>query len=432
MNDKMLNYVLITLLILPVAIVCFKGSPKEAVSMVSPNNDIQQSTTVPAENVNLNNPTEQEDPYYKSTHLEVHVVSGYEPDETLTSNILVDRPNQNVVLILSAYDKINWEVKAAPQTKIVQILYSGYKDSYIDAAKNIPIKKVDLPYAYQAENIHFKAIKKYVKDNYGKSKIDSFNGNYTIPENVSVSKIDTNNPKLDLDYPKVQRVPVNIKFVLTDTEGKNRILSPNGPFNYSFYPPGSTHLTDSTGRYSFTKGDDALIITDIKRNINTPYKIPRTFPSFSWAEGMAYSPKTNMVYISSFGGEGYLYKFDVTKKQWVNYTSMNNVDVGYMIYDKYDDAFIASSEFDGNICELTLNGEIIKKYPAANSLPGYSETYDTGNGPSPKLSIVPLRDYLILLKFKQSGFENSQSASAIERVWVLNRKTNEVMLTYKS
>lgn len=430
MSDKKLNFLLIALLVIPVIIVSLKA-PKDTPGMVHPNNDIQQSASITPQNVNIKQPVEQNDPYYQTTHLEVHVVSGYEPDETLTSEVLVDRPNQNVVLILSSYDKINWEVKATPTTHIIQIIYSSYKDSYIDAARNIPIRKADLPYAYQVENINFKAIQKYVKENYGKSKIDSFNGNYTIPPKVNVSRLDADNPKLEIDYPKVQKDAANIRFALIDAEGKSRIVSTNGPFNYSFYSP-DARLTDRTGKYILKKGDDSVIVTDIQRNISTPYKIPRTFPSFSWAQGMAYSSKTNMVYIASFGGEGYLYKFDLTSRQWVNYISMNNVDVGYMVYDKYNDVFIASTAFQGEICELTLNGGIIKKYSSASNLPGFSETYDSGNDSSPVLSIIPTRDYLIVLKFKQSEIWRSSSASAIDRVWLINRKTSEVKLTYKS
>lgn len=387
------------------------------------------STTPSNINNNSLNTASKEIKYKLPANSEIHIVSGYEPGKTLTSKIIVNRPSKNIVLILSAYDKINWDILAAPGTKIIQIVYGGYKDSYIKAPMGTKIIKERLPYAYKTENVNFKTIQKYILENFGKSQINSFTGSYTIPEVVSISKVDSNS-RLDINYPKVDKSQENTLFNLLSADGKIQTLSPRGPFNNLFYSP-DANLTDLSGRYVFKKGNDELIINDTKLRESKAYHIPRTFPSFSWAEGMAYSPKDNIVYIGSFGGEGFLYKFNFKNKRWISAVSLHNNDYGYMVYDKYNNSLIIMEAFGGGIKETNLDGAVIKPYISSNKLPGYLDLYDSGNGPGPNLSIIPLKDYLVLIKFKSSGIGSSSSPSAIERVWLFNRKTNEAKLTYK-
>ncbi len=387
------------------------------------------TTPLNANNKSLN-ATSTEIKYKLPANSEIHVVSGYEPGKTLTSKIIVNRPSKNIVLVLSAYDKTNWDIVAAPGTKIIQIVYGGYKESYIKAPMGTKIIKERLPYAYQADNTNFKTIQKYILENFGESKINSFTGNYTIPEKISITKIDSN-PKLDIDYPKVDKSKENTIFSLLNADGKIQNLSPKGPFKNLFYSP-DANLTDASGRYVFKKGDDELIINDTKLRESKAYHIPRTYPSFSWAEGMAYSTKDNMVYIGSFGGDGVLYKFNFKNRRWVSATTLNGDDCGYMVYDPYNNDIITMEAMGGVIKEMNLDGKVIKHYIHPRNLPGYLDLYDAGNGPGPNLSIIPLKDYLVLIKFKSSGIGSSSSPSEIERVWLFNRKTNAAKLTYKS
>lgn len=375
------------------------------------------------------NAVQKEVKYELPPNTEIHVVSGYEPKESLISKIIVNRPNKNVVLILSTYDKINWEVAAAHGTKIIQIVYGGYKESYIKAPQGVKIVKENLPYAYQTENANFKTIQKHILEDFGKSKIDSFTGSYTIPEMVSISKIDLN-PRLDISYPNVDKSQEKTLFTLLNADGKIQTLSPKGPFNNYFYSP-DAYLTDASVRYIFKKGNDELIIDDTKLRESKAYHIPRTFPSFSWAEGIAYSPKDNTVYIGSFGGDGVLYKFNFKNRRWISAASLHGDDCGYMVYDQYNNDIITMEAMGGVIKEMNLDGKVIKHYIHPRNLPGYLELYDAGNGPGPNLSIIPLKDYLVLIKFKSSGIGSNSGPSAIERIWLFNRKTSEAKLTYK-
>lgn len=385
-------------------------------------------STIPLKtNANQANVAPKEIKYKIPPNSEIHIVSGYEPGKTLNSKIIVDRPGKNIILILSSYDKINWKVAAKHGTKIVQVVYGSCNDSYIKAPMGTKVIKESLPDTYQIENIDFKKIQKYILENFGKTKIDSFTGNYTIPENISISKIDSN-PKFEIDYPKVDKTQEKTSFILTNTKGEKQTLSAQGPFNNLFYSP-DDYLTDESGRYLFKKGDDELIINDTKLRKSKAYHIPRTFPSFSWVDAIAYSPKNKIIYLGASLPGQYHYQFNFKTKKWINYTPINIGDLGfkYMVYDKYNNTIITLEDDGGVIKEINLKGNVVKRYINPNKLPGYLETYDSGNGPGPDLSIVPLKDYLVVIKFQKNS-----SPSEIDLVWVINRKTNEVKLKYKS
>ena len=82
---------------------------------------------------------------------EIHVVSGYEPKSTLTQ-VIVDRPGKQVVLILTAYEKVVWNIKATKSTQILAVLTSGYHKQYVQSITPNLIKTVQLPYAVNEEN----------------------------------------------------------------------------------------------------------------------------------------------------------------------------------------------------------------------------------------------------------------------------------------
>ncbi|WP_255989393.1 hypothetical protein, partial [Chitinolyticbacter albus] len=60
---------------------------------------------------------------------DIVLVSGYEPSNSpagMAARVHIDRPGPKVLLVLSSYEKINWQVTASAGTAISGILVSGY------------------------------------------------------------------------------------------------------------------------------------------------------------------------------------------------------------------------------------------------------------------------------------------------------------------
>lgn len=366
---------------------------------------------------------------------ELHFISGYEPQNT-SSKIVIDRPGKNVVLVLTSYDKIIWELSSTPGTNIVQIISSANRNgTFIKTSKKIPLYLTNLNYSYSPDNVNFLYSLNILNKLLGVTKVDSFYGKYSIDPYIKVSSI-SENPKYSLNYPTIQKSPANISFNLMSPNGMTTWTA-SGPTNLSkrtVYPPESWVISNN-GNFKFEIGNNALNIKSLANNSVITYPIPANFPEFSWPEGIAYCPEQNMVAITSLGGEGFFYRFNFTNKKWIDARSQGNMDYQSLIYDPYTKHFLAFGEhgMSGNIIELSLTGLPIKKYNLYNKLEGYSRLYDSGNGPAPGLSMVPVSNYIVILAFKsQSNYFRSQSASEISYIWVMNRLTGTSVLTYKN
>lgn len=68
-------------------------------------------------------------------NVEYHFVGIYEAsqDHTVVGNaeILVDRPGRDVVLILSTYEPVRWNIRAVNGTRISRVIYNGYNGSVV-------------------------------------------------------------------------------------------------------------------------------------------------------------------------------------------------------------------------------------------------------------------------------------------------------------
>ncbi|MFA9203873.1 MAG: hypothetical protein ACEQSD_07735, partial [Flavobacteriales bacterium] len=109
-------------------------------------------------------------PFNLSSRSEVHVVGVYEADDGETEpwwagcghteseslvcfeemkrkkslggsvEVIVDYPNQPIVLILTAYDPVEWNIKITARTKVEQLIIAGYStQSYRGIPRSIPV-----------------------------------------------------------------------------------------------------------------------------------------------------------------------------------------------------------------------------------------------------------------------------------------------------
>ena len=350
---------------------------------------------------------------------ELHFVSGYEPQDMI-SKVVIDRPCKNIVLVLTAYDKIIWEVSATPKTKIVQII-TNRANPFIKASKGIPLYVADLSSSSSTENINFFDSLKLLNKLLGITKVDSFYGRYKIDPYINISSISLD-PKYSLGYPTVQKTPINIGFKLMSSDG---ILNwtPSGPVSLSvkkIYTPES-YVTTPDGKYKFEQGTNSLIIKSMIDNSSREYPIPPNFPEFSWVTNPAYSPESKIVVIASAGAKGYFYRFNYNTKKWIDARPQGGADYSSLVYDPYTKHFLAfgTLRLSGNIIELALNGTPIKQYNIKNKLIGYSRLYDSENCASPELSIIPTQNHLILL------------TKNVHYIWVFDKSTGNAFLTYK-
>jgi len=168
---------------------------------------------------------------------EVILISGYEPtnrNEAETAvKVEVNRPSMNVLLILTSYEKIDWQVSVSPSTKITGVVTWGYKTPTVTASIPTQGFLVNLPYAYEAESINFKKLLSKLNTIFGINKIDIFRGSYYIPSVVRISSIEI--PRTDLTLVGAAKFDLVDNRDAAEREGYPYPKGPLSPSSYTMH-----------------------------------------------------------------------------------------------------------------------------------------------------------------------------------------------------
>jgi hypothetical protein len=147
------------------------------------------------------------------------------------------------------------------------------------------------------------------------------------------------------------------------------------------------------------------------------------FPAFSHPTALAYDSKRDIVSVATYGGEGFLYRFDVKKKQWIDFRSLNIIDICYLSYDQSSDRYIAWAS-RGGLLFISGDGNILFTKNITKKLTGFGRL-PVGHGPYgplPCINIVPKGNDIALYYVRENSIKN---------IWYYNLDTDTAVLTYK-
>src|SRR5215831_576944 len=360
---------------------------------------------------------------------EIILVSGYEAGSRAAPgsrvSVKVDRPGRQVLLVLTSYETIAWDVEATPGTTLKGILVSAYRGPTLRTSAKTPAYAVKLPYSYELENRNFAALVEQLKARFGIDRIDAFRGTYTLPPAVEISQLDPPSPALTLAGPPVEAATSDFRFNLYQRdyspvewtlkgqkEGRNLGYIAEGKFAVS--PSGNTvYLLKS----------DSLVVVDRKSGEQTEAALPGNFPRFSWAMDVAYDTRRGIVSVISLGGEGFFYRLNAETLKWIDYRSVNNIDVFSLAYDRKVDQYVAWTD-RGELLFISGEGNALHSVKVTDKLPGFNRLYDRGNSRAPKIGIAPNGNVIALVAFSGGG--------SVKSIWQYDTETRTARLTYKS
>ena len=372
---------------------------------------------------------------------EVIFISGYEPDRQLDSGrveINLDRPHQKVLLVLSSYEKVNWEVSASPETQVVGILYSSHNASTL-VTNNLPTEvfAVELPYTYEAASQNFVTALESLNYWFDITKVDGFWGQYYLPNEIKINQVNLSDPVLTLEGYPIEKSDHNSQFIfydddytpftLTTQEINNhspKLKSVIGQRDVAIAPDGKTYELTATG----------IQVSDRVSGQQEIYPLPDSFPKLSWATDLAYDSKRNLVAVVSYGGEGYFYRFDAYHRRWLDVKSLNNIDLQSLTYDPIFDRYIAWSESfvgdEGNLWFISSNGELQFSENISDRLKEYHRLYNRASESAPPVEIVANGNDIALVA-RHNPQRKFDVVSPIAAIWHYDRYSNTVRLSYK-
>lgn len=265
---------------------------------------------------------------------EIILISGYKGDGE-TVKVVIDRPGANVLLVLTSYEKITWEVLTSPQTKIAGIVAAGHKSSTIITTANTVGYLATLPYASETDDRKFTELLIRLNQIFRITKVDAFRGSHSLPYLVIVSKLDPPSDKLTLTGPSPQQPDLNFSFDLVRSDYKKNGWTLTGPTQQkgNIYIDKGLFTLSNAGDMVFRPDAAGIKITGTSGGEHTDVLLPPTFPRFSYVEGIALDTKRGIVAVASQGGEGFLYRFDVKDRKWIDFRPLNNINLLSLSYD---------------------------------------------------------------------------------------------------
>ncbi len=363
---------------------------------------------------------------------EILFVSGYSPVRAEGKvNVVVDRPNKAVLLVLSSYESTLWELDATASTNIKGIILgvaSEYK-SQVASALNVPVYKMAIDGISEVESINFQRSLQVLHDSFGIDALNYFQGSYEIPKNINIQTLPLASDNLTLAGPIPSKINNVFNFDLTTTDFKKVKWSLNGSLaaNYhkDYVSKGVVFNTDSSTTYKLIYNE--IEVNNSSSGTFTLPSMPTEFPKFFQLRDIAFDSKRNILAVINAEFSGYLYRFDIKNNKWLDYHRiMLPMTLSGLSYDLKTDRYVSfggDNDRKPHLIFLSGDGEFIAKENVSSLLPGFGRLYNSDTWDNiPKLVVIPQGNDIALIQ---------KDGSHVSRIWYYNFETKKAALTYK-
>ena len=350
--------------------------------------------------------------------IEVHAVGVYEGNIRTNGQIhggqvrvQIDRTEAPVVLAVGAYEPVRWYLDVSPGTRIETIYLHGHGAAKSEVYRNdvpvAPIVLEDLDAGYKNKGERFRALVARMSDLARVDGLSSFHGEYRATETPFIIDAVQTTPDNRVDHLQErlmpERVPSDLRaFLDPDYE----IQGPRAQFTY-----------------------DGFVVTDGDNERTIPVTLD--VPDISHPTGATIDSTGGRIFGATLGGEGFLYQYDLSAERWSVLSSMNNLDAAGMIYDAEQDRLVLGlGLFNAGLVIYDLKSARFSEVPIdTDTLPGLTDLFDPGNGPSAELIPVALSgDQVIVRAMERHAAHRFLDGRPPSRTYLINLVTGTATL----
>ena len=374
-----------------------------------------------------------EDPIPLPPDPEVHIISGYQAEVTDGQAVIVvhiNRPGRDVVLVLSTYHSVLWQVKPGPGTRIAGILVDpGRYRSWVYVPADAPVRRSELDRGYTLDSHGFARQLNSVGQIFSVDRVTSAFLQYDLPPSIVIGKTLPSEPRLALDWPNPEPLTSpddDVTFTFYNDYAVLQTWTLRGPVSgdgSNINSPGRLAISPDGNRIFAFDAPDMWII-DRKTGEERQVPMPLGMVHVSHFRDIAYDSLRDHVAIVTSGGEGFLYRFDAQTEQWLDARSMDHDDIGWLAYDASADAFIGFIARGRRLIAISPEtmhrlDNVVAAEPLFHGfhrvLPGRSEF--------PNLAVVAVEDGHVLLGYGRGH---------VGGIWWLPRGETAARLTYRA
>ena len=368
---------------------------------------------------------------------DVLVVSGYQFSGS-TTQVHVNHTDKPVLLVLTSYQQTQWKVLPAPGTRIKAIVVASHEArSTVLAPPQVPVAYDELPYAVETGSANFRELIGKLNGRYGVEKVTAFRGGYSLPALVPVTGPYVPDPNLSLEGLRPEVPRVRMSFDLLSIDGRRLPWTNSGPKDGKRYTGivrggglGARHgggpaVSSENGGEAYALEGNGSTLVWLPQGFggaSQKVEVPKSLPELSWGSGMAWDTRKGVLAIVSFGGEGYFYRYDTRKREWLGARSLQNRDLRGLALDASTGSYVAISD----AAELVLfneRGEMDEVLPLAKLLPDLNTTFDRGNARPQGLTVAANGGVVAII--------NVRNAS-VTHIWTYELGSRKAQLTYKT
>lgn len=357
---------------------------------------------------------------------EVLVISGYDSASEgsgIVSRVDIDRPGKDIVLVLTSYERIAWQVHATANTRLKGIIVAAYEKPKVSVEGAVPVYQSKLTYADETESSNFITLLRQLREKHGITRIDAFRGNHDIPAQITITQINPDDPRLSAAGEAPDKPIRDYEFELLDQDRKAQRWSLKGPDEDArpLFVSGGKQAQDRHGHLFTLKGHD-LAISDSSTGQVLESVFPDNFPRLSWPTDLAYDSSRDLVTLVSLGGEGYLYRYDAKNSAWLDFRSLQNTDLQSLAYDPQADRYVGWTSW-GSLYFISGEGVPMGSKDIIDRLKGFKRLYDHANRPVPPVLLVPRGEQLAII-----ALQGNQVAA----IWYYDMELDIAQLTYRN
>jgi len=371
------------------------------------------------------------------TQADTLAVSSYEFVGSATQ-VLVDHPARPVLLVLSSYHAATWKVQAAPGTRLLGIVVGSYETpTRVQGPAQVPVVTDELPYAYEADNINFRTLIRHLNSRYGVTQLTALRGSYKLPESITLRGPYVADPLLSLDGIRPEVAKARMNFELLSLDGRRLPWTNTGPREGQRF----TGIVRGGGLWAWSTGAPAAVRDDGKeaylldgngsnllwlpQGFTGPKQklvLPKTLPELSWGSALAWDQAKGVLAMVSFGGEGFFYRYDTRRREWLGATSLNNRDLTGLAHDPDTGRYVGIAN-NGELLVFNARGEMEEVLPLIKQLADVGSVYDRGNRSLDSLSVAVQGPLVAIVNVRDNN---------VTHIWTCDLRTRKAQLTYKA
>ena len=315
-----------------------------------------------------------------------------DPKVPAPARVLVDRPNKEVVLVLTAYEPVDWTVTATPKTKLTKVFLGGSHKQRAQVPKGVELvdysrdeakpgkPPVALPYLGNLDGMHFRP---FVRELFAHTKLPlaSFTGeNRPADENPIVVNAIQKDDRLSADFPQLSPKALIPKFAFEGTrvvldKGRDErklfgAFTEAGPSKDAMpaLPKGIALTAYDAGakmRYGIDGHD--LYVVDIEKR--TAEKVEPVGVKPNWLTSITFDAKRGRVLM---GGRNGFYQYVPKTGAWTELRKRPGEMNFALAWCKATDTLYAvraergpggAEEPEPELVELAADGTVVKRTP---------------------------------------------------------------------